>query len=100
MSAEFDAWVKKMAEEAGDDNVKNALNTVLAHEKVANSLKSGYMAHSDYTRKTQELASKKADLEEKVVRLQQWYDSEAPKNVRLVSDLEKTQRELQDVKDR
>jgi hypothetical protein len=96
---EFDQWLQKLAEEA-DDTVKEHVRAVASNEKAKNYIKSAFMAHDDYTKKTQELAKQRQDLEGSVEKLRTWYASEGPKNQYLNAQLAAKEKELAEVKER
>lgn len=94
---EFDAWLEKLHSEA-DDNLKDSIQAIRNNEKAKNFIKSSYMAHDDYTKKTQELAKQRVELEGTVEKLRAWHQSEAPKNSKLLAELQKREAELEAVK--
>lgn len=98
-NAEFTAWLEKLKTEA-DDNLKPSVQAVINDDKLRERMQSAFMAQSDYTRKTQELATKKSELEATVEKLRNWYNSEAPKNEALTKKLQDAEAKLAKVNEK
>jgi hypothetical protein len=92
--AGFSKWLNELKGTVEDESVKTSIDNLLQNEKAKNFIKSGYMAHQDYTQKTQELARNRQAMEDRVAKLQQWFETESPKNTMLASQLAAREQEL------
>ncbi len=86
MADEFVDWMNKLHGDV-DDNLKPAIKAIVENEKASNYLKSAFMAHSDYTKKTTELAKVRGEVDETATKLKTWFAAEQPKNAKLIADL-------------